>query len=431
MKRHLHFGTFLTFLVLIIAAPVLVTRSTVDTSRDVEQIRAYSRTQEFDYVKWEMDAIWQKLLFTALGIPKRVSVAEGRDVIDQTMGLHYQIRLLEWQIDQVYSNPDIPNPDQESFGLKQELAAAQESYHFFAGTTEALIESQINHGLSQEGISVLGQAFPPVLYRFSPLPKALIVSPRDQIRQDANISLNPEISFDDILGLENNVADTLDVSTLVTDIGGVGTYPSMVFQSSNLDWLLSTISHEWTHNYLTLRPLGMNYGTSGETRTMNETTADIVGEMIKWNVAELYFPELIPEEVPETSADEEVNPEPNAEEPVFDFAFEMYVTRRETDKLLAEGKIEEAEAYMESRREFFWENGYQIRKLNQAYFAFHAAYVNAPSTGEEGQTGAAGKDPVGPAVWQLYESSENLATFLRKIAWITSFADLQEALVHQ
>ncbi len=48
------------------------------------------------------------------------------------------------------------------------------------------------------------------------------------------------------------------------------------------------------------------------------------------------------------------------------------------DELLAAGKIEEAEAYMEARRQVFWDNGYAIRKLNQAYFAFYGAYADVP-----------------------------------------------------
>jgi hypothetical protein len=49
----------------------------------------------------------------------------------------------------------------------------------------------------------------------------------------------------------------------------------------------------------------------------------------------------------------------------------MHVTRLTVDELLAEGKIDEAESYMEERRRIFWDNGFQhLRKLNQAYFAF-------------------------------------------------------------
>ena len=42
---------------------------------------------------------------------------------------------------------------------------------------------------------------------------------------------------------------------------------------------------------------------------------------------------------------------------------------------------------MEARREIFWQNGYAIRKLNQAYFAFYGAYADIPG-------GPAGEDPV-------------------------------------
>jgi hypothetical protein len=98
----------------------------------------------------------------------------------------------------------------------------------------------------------------------------------------------------------------------------------------------------------------------------------------------------------------------------------MYITRVQVDELLAQGKIEEAEAYMEQRRQVFWENGYRhLRKLNQAYFAFHGAYASQPG-------GAAGaKDVVGEAVRQLRAQSASLAQFLERISWVTSFEQLQ------
>ena len=83
--------------------------------------------------------------------------------------------------------------------------------------------------------------------------------------------------------------------------------------------------------------------------------------------------------------------------------------------------IEEAEEYMESRRQIFWEHGYRIRKLNQAYFAFYGAYADAPG-------GAAGEDPVGAAVRDLYASSPSLEAFLKRIAWMTSFDKLLDTI---
>jgi hypothetical protein len=92
------------------------------------------------------------------------------------------------------------------------------------------------------------------------------------------------------------------------------------------------------------------------------------------------------------------------------------------DEMLAEGKIEEAESYMEERRQFFWEHGYRhIRKLNQAYFAFYGAYGDVPG-------GAAGEDPVGAAVRELRARSDTLLDFVEAISWVTSWEGLQELL---
>jgi len=99
----------------------------------------------------------------------------------------------------------------------------------------------------------------------------------------------------------------------------------------------------------------------------------------------------------------------------------MRLTRITADQLLKDGKIEEAEKYMEARRQVFWKHGYLIRKLNQAYFAFHGAYADAPG-------GAAGEDPVGPAVRALREQSTSLEDFVNTIAWMTSFEQLQKAI---
>jgi hypothetical protein len=76
---------------------------------------------------------------------------------------------------------------------------------------------------------------------------------------------------------------------------------------------------------------------------------------------------------------------------------------------------------MEDRRQLFVQNGYNLRRLNQAYFAFHGAYADEPG-------GAAGEDPVGAAVRRLWDLSASPSDFLRRIAWITSYEALQETL---
>jgi hypothetical protein len=410
---------------ILLLVPLLISKSNVDVNEQIEQIRAYSRKHEFEYLGWSVDAVWEKLQMYSLGLPKRLPQEQTRGVIDQTMHLAREIRILENEINQNLADPATQTDDMSLTDLFDELQETETNYRFFAAVSETIFEQQISEVLTQNQLSFSGQPMPPVLFRFSPLPKALIVSPRHVIRQDANLSLTPDLTLETMLDIEQQIAEDLNVSTYVTDIGGVGTYPAMVLQSFNLEWLISTVAHEWAHNFLTLRPLGINYGTSAELRTMNETTADIVGYSIQYGLIALYYPELLPNL--STPLIEQPPPAP-AEEPTFDFAYEMYLTRTEVDRLLAIGSIEQAEEYMEMRRLFFWENGYRIRKLNQAYFAFHSAYVNAPSTGEEGQTGAAGQDPVGPAVWQLFENSPSLKSFLQQVAWLTSFEQLEARL---
>jgi hypothetical protein len=76
---------------------------------------------------------------------------------------------------------------------------------------------------------------------------------------------------------------------------------------------------------------------------------------------------------------------------------------------------------MEARRQVFLQNGYLLRKINQAYFAFHGAYADAPG-------GAAGQDPVGPAVRELRAQSDSLVDFVNTMSWMWSFEQLQETL---
>jgi len=76
---------------------------------------------------------------------------------------------------------------------------------------------------------------------------------------------------------------------------------------------------------------------------------------------------------------------------------------------------------MEARRRIFWKNGYKIRKLNQAYFAFYGAYADEPFS-------AAGADPVGNDVRLLRARSRNLLSFIKKISWMSSYSQLEQAV---
>lgn len=399
----------------------ILSRSVSTFSDPIESVRAYTRDIEFDYIVWTLDAVNVKINQGALNTVHYLDDDKRHDLVIQYLNLVIQIESDEARLEDIYSDPAIENPGPVAAPLKDELSALYEQRDSLGPLAEAIIQNQLAQVVAEMGLSVIGQPVPPILYRTTPLPLALIVSPRDLIRQDADISLLPDLTLDQIIALEDQVSQGRNVSTLVEEVGGIGVYPTMVMQTRDLNWLVEVVAHEWTHNYLTLRPLGLNYATSPELRTMNETTASISGKEIGRALIARYYPELLPPSVEQETPEEIIRAEEMGKPPVFNFQKEMHLTRVIVDELLKAGKVELAEEFMEERRQFFWENGYHIRKLNQAYFAFHGAYADE-------EVGAAGEDPVGEAVRKLRASSSSLKAFITVIAWMHSYEQLQQVV---
>ena len=415
------------FVVNILAvATAIILATGGDTPRftgESDRIRTYTREIEFDYPTWVWNAAWTKLEQGTINAPFLFDRGTEKLIVSEYLRVTGQLMQTESAIEQVYANPDIEDKEATSKVMRAQrdsLIARQAQLAPFA---EATLQSQVDQALADLGLTAGGQTLPPLLYRTTPTPLALIVAPRDRIVQLTNISVLPTLTLDEQIQLEDKVASSLDVSTLVVPIGGVGVYPTMVMETTDLHWILDTIAHEWTHNYLTIRPLGLRYSETPELRTMNETTASIAGNEVGTYVLKEYYPELyVPPPEPNAAPSNTPAPTPDPNfPPPFDFRAEMHETRVHADELLAEGKIEEAEAYMEQRRQVFWQNGYLLRKLNQAYFAFHGAYADVPG-------GAAGEDPVGPAVRALRDQSASLEDFINTIAWMTSFDELKRAI---
>lgn len=386
------------------------------STKPSEAARRYTRSVEFDYVSWTLEAFAVKLDQAVLGTPNYFSSTARHKVVLDYLHLMDDILTDENKINLMFSDPTVTNPAVASLPLLAQLNGLENQQRLLAPLAETVLQDQISATLADLGLTTGGQPVPPVLFHISPLPYDLIISPRDKIQQDAAISLLPDLSVDKQNNLENEVDSGIDVSSLVVPVGGIGSYPTMVMRTTALDWLSDTIAHEWTHNWLSLRPLGMNYDSSPELRTMNETTASISGDELSILIMKKYYPELGAE-----SNIQNVSLPINPPQADFNFNSEMHITRVHVDELLTLGKVTEAEAYMEQRRQFFWDNGYAIRKLNQAYFAFYGAYANVPG-------GAAGEDPVGPAVRALRAQSASLTVFLNKISQMFSFQQLQNAV---
>lgn len=387
-----------------------------------ERAQRYTRVYEFDYLDWTLNAIGIKISQAAIGTPFYFNQADRHKIVSDYLMLIDEILNRENHLGNIYGDPSIPNPASASAELRSTLESLYARQRRLAPLAEAVLEQEVAAVLHELGLTTAGQPIPPVSFHISPLPYHLVISPRDKIQQDASISLVPDLTVDKQAALEEQVASALDISALVVPVGGIGSYPTMVMRTTSLNWLADTIAHEWIHNWLNLRPLGINYLSTPELRTMNETTASIAGAEIALVLLDIFYPKLAAQ-YSLASINLESGPIPPGGFPLpeFDYQAEMHSTRVYVDELLAEGKIEEAEAYMEQRRQVFWENGYQIRKLNQAYFAFYGAYADVPG-------GTAGEDPVGPAVRLLRAQHSSLADFLKKIAAMSSYEDLQKAV---
>jgi len=273
---------------------------------------------------------------------------------------------------------------------------------------ESSLRGQIKVVLLDHGISV----FPPLNFKLEEPPHLLVISPREKIQYLDRFLLRQEIATEDMEEIEFRI-DELGVSSLVVELGGFGaTYPPIVTDDAKLTYIIAAVVEEWCHQYLAFRPLGFRYVLDSvgirqhpDVIIINETLAGMISREIGSEVYERYYGGR-----EENTADKELKE--------FDFDAEMRATRRSVDEYLAQGNIEEAERYMEERRQVFLAHGYQIRKLNQAYFAFHGIYGHDPSS----------TSPVYDDLKQLRAQSASLKEFLDTTSSITSYAELQEAL---
>lgn len=317
------------------------------------------------------------------------------------------------------ATPDLPV-------LRRELAAAEREAGRIKPRVEETIEGMLDAVLRDGGVRSsflwIDWLWPPVDFRLDSVPRVLVISPRDRIEIARTTLIDPRITIEGRESLEDAV-DARDLSSIVLGISGVASYPSLVPETSALRDVLRIAAHEWTHHYLAFHPLGRAYRKSGNLTALNETVADVVGDEVGDLVYQRYF--AAPGEVvtPPRRIRPAPPPAPSDQPPPFDFNAAMRETRVRAEELLAQGKIGEAEAYMEDRRHFMAEHGYFFRKLNQAFFAFNGSYAS--------RSGSGSVSPIGGQITGLRDSSATLGEFLSAVARYGSYDALKRGLGFQ
>jgi hypothetical protein len=368
--------------------------------------------QSWDLLGWEVGALSEKVMAAiqkpAQGVPEVVATELVKQYLERAE------RIGEIEEELVSHASLLPDEDTRLIdnALLAELGELRTLQGEVRGQVQQVIERQVGSELDSEGFVALGdRVWPPVSFTFVEPPKKLIVSRRDRIETIYSQMLEADISLAEIEEAEAKIHQQDNAVGYITDIGGLGAFPTMVVDRASLRWVLSTVAHEWTHNYLVFHRLGWNYFASQDLTTMNETVAEIVGNEVGDQTLALYFPEMAPPTLP-------VAPPTTPEQPTFIFQIEMQETRVEVDRLLADGDVAGAEAYMEERRQEFVENDYTLRELNQAYFAFHGSYGTSPAS----------TSPIGPNMDRLRALMPDLKTFLETVRGFDSVEDLDLAL---
>jgi len=373
----------------------------------------------FSYLDWEVQHVLGTGGNSVGGANVKTNPEDGADAVRDYVSLVGRAHSVQSDLDRALANGEDARVD----ALRAELSTLRAAIDAAEDGVEAIMAAQIRSVLAEQGIRnpadrlvSVGIDFPPIYFTIEPPPYLLVVSPRAHIESVREVLLIQDLDLQTMIEIEQQV-DALGVSSLVLAIGGFGgVYPTFVAESSSLPWLVETATEEWLHQYLAFTPLGFRYvldllqiRPDYEIATLNETAAGMVSEEVGRLVVEAYYPECVPDALEES----------REEDTGFSFNAAMRETRITVDALLAEGKIDEAERYMEERRQYLADNGHHIRKINQAYFAFYGTYADEPAS----------VSPIGGEMRALRARSGSLKEFLDDVAGLRGREDLREHLL--
>ena len=353
------------------------------SSQPYDSIEDISHPYAFSVVRWETE--WLLQMGPSLG-----DQTDVRGLPDGGVGL-----VLDYFSDNASQGDTSP--------------AGQSSTSSALHHVQAVMSSQVTHVLRAQGIYItvppfVRAVFPPVNFELSDMPRLLIISPRERIGLYRTVVLSPYLTMTEIEKIEASV-EKLGFSALIEGLGGLSLYPSIVPADYTLEATLEIIVHEWFHQYLFFTPLGKAYYSNYDMTTVNETVAEVAGRELGSLVYDTYYDGMA------AGASFSAIAQGTSSENSFSFNDEMRTTRITVDTLLAQGRVDEAETYMRERRDYFSQHGYNIRKLNQAYFAFHGTYAAS----DPGTT-----SPIGQQVDYVRKSSSSLADFVQKVSRLSS-----------
>ena len=263
------------------------------------------------------------------------------------------------------------------------------------------IEKLIRTEIEKNKILIFNKfLFPKVRFKLDATPNVLIISPKNNIKLTYSILLKQNLTIKEKETIENQIEEKFNVSAIILNIGGIAFYPSLIPKDIDNNKIIKNIIHEWLHQYLVLYDLGQNIYKDNQMLALNETIVSYVSEELARNI------------IGEAQA---TNIKSNK---INSFNAQIRFTRSITDNLLAKNKIDMAEKFMLSQTSKLNYQGYQIRKINQAYFAFYNSYGTTPQS----------TNNILPKLKCIRTKNLKLHEFINKVKNIDDFAKFENIL---
>ena len=134
-------------LALLIAA-YLLPASSPQAGTSLDRVRVFTRSQEFNYEAWTYDAIWLKIRQSALGLPQTIERGEQIALVMESVRLTESIIQAEYQLQIIYTDPNIKDKEQASAHLRAEIESLTARQQKVQPIAEAVIQGQVAQILS-------------------------------------------------------------------------------------------------------------------------------------------------------------------------------------------------------------------------------------------------------------------------------------------
>ena len=358
--------------------------------------KSLKEKEVFSILKYEITTIGSKYIYSFKSIFSKDNKEYAKNSLIQFKSLTKKIYALEKE-----PTSTVRSKQKNIEQLDKELTTLRKKRNSILLKIEKDIQKIVRNQIKAEGIDTKGFVFPPVSIKIFDPPLLLVTSPRNLISREKEILLDSSMKNSRKNIIEQKILDEENLSAVILEIGGLASYPSMIKPNTNFERLFELTAHEWLHQYLIFYPLGRSIFKNNEMNEINETLANIFGKEISKKICANELYEIYCE-------NSELTTTTNKN---FDYDFFMKETRKTVDLLLKNNNISKAEKYMEERRKNLENEGILIRKINQAWFAFHGTYTDSPTS----------VSPVFSILKKIQEDTENMKEFIDILKNIDSY----------